>query len=212
LSTPEPILWRSGSSRASPNRGGRFTGIYYLINDLTAKRLEILKEIVPKLRRVVTFYDPRYPAAIESSKLARETAGTLKVELVERHVASVGELQVALQALRVGEVDAYFSAADPMVSSQSQLIIETAKVKKLPTMFNFLSVVRKGGLASYSVNFYEVGRSAKYIQRVLMGIKPKDLPVEGIDKIALAINLKTAQDIDLTIPQWVLMRADKVIK
>jgi len=138
--------------------GGRFTGIYFRITDLTAKRLEILKEIVPKLHRAVTFYDPRYPAAIASSKLARETAGRLKVELVERHVASVEELQVGLKALRAGEVDAYFSVADPMVTSQSQLIIETARVKKLPTMFNFLSFVSKGGLASYSVNFYEVGR------------------------------------------------------
>ena len=73
-------------------------------------------------------------------------------------MASVEELQVGLKALRAGEVDAYFSVADPMVTSQSQLIIETARVKKLPTMFNFLSFVSKGGLASYSVNFYEVGR------------------------------------------------------
>jgi putative ABC transport system substrate-binding protein len=80
-------------------------------------------------------------------------------------------------------------------------------------MFNFLSEVVKGGLATYSVSLHEVGRlSAKYVQRILTGVKPKDLPVEGIDKISLAINLKTAKEIGLTVPQWVLMRADKVIK
>jgi putative ABC transport system substrate-binding protein len=207
----DPVALGLVESFAKP--GGRFTGVYYLITDLTGKRLEILKEIVPNLRRLVTFYDPRYPAAIESSKMARETAGRLKVELVERHITSVEELRAGMQALRVGEVDAYFSVADPMVNSQSQLIIETARVKKLPTMFNFLSFVGKGGLASYSVDFYEVGRlSAKYVQRVLTGVKPKDLPVQGVDKVALVINLKTAKTIGLTIPQWTLMKADRVIR
>ena len=80
-------------------------------------------------------------------------------------------------------------------------------------MFTNHSSVVKGGLASYSVSYHEVGRlSAKYVQRILTGAKPKDLPVEGIDKIELVINLKTAKQIGLTIPQWVLMRADKVIK
>ncbi len=207
----DPVKLGLVESFAKP--AGRFTGVYFRITDLTAKRLEILKEIVPELRRAVTFFDPRFPAAVESSKLARETAGRLKVELVERHVASIGELQAGLQALRAGEVDAYFAAADPMVTSQSQLIIETAKVKKLPAMFNFLSEVGKGGLASYSVNFYEVGRlSAKYVQRVLSGVRPKDLPVEAVDKVELDINLKTAKAIGLTIPQWTLMKADKVIQ
>jgi putative ABC transport system substrate-binding protein len=103
--------------------------------------------------------------------------------------------------------------ADPMVSSQSQLIIDTARVKRLPTMFVQQSSVIKGSLASYSVNFHEVGRlSAKYVQRILTGVKPQDLPVEGVDKIALFINLKTANQIGLTIPQWTLMKADKVIQ
>ena len=80
-------------------------------------------------------------------------------------------------------------------------------------MFLQLSSVRKGGLASYSVNFHEVGRlSAKYVQRILTGVQPKDLPVQGIDKIELVINLKTAKQIGLTIPQSALYRADRVIK
>jgi ABC-type uncharacterized transport system substrate-binding protein len=207
----DPVALGLVESFAKP--GGRFTGVYYLVSDLTGKRLEILKEMVPKLRRVVTFYNPRYAAAIESSKLARETVRRLGVELVERHVASVEELQAGLRALRAGEFDAFFAIADPMVSNQDQLIINTTKVKKLPTMFNFLSEVTKGGLASYSVNFHEVGRlSAKYVQRILAGVKPKDLPVEGVDKVEFVVNLKTAKQIGLTIPPNVLARADRVIK
>jgi ABC-type uncharacterized transport system substrate-binding protein len=207
----DPVVVGLVDSFANP--GGRLTGVYSLTTDLTGKRLEILKEIVPKLRRVVTFYDPRRTTTIESAKQAREAARQMGLQLVERHFASVEELRAGVRALKAGEVDAYLAMAEPMAINQSQLIIDTAKAKRLPTMHNFLSEVLKGGLASYNVNLHEVGRvSAKYVQRILTGVKPKDLPVEGIDKIALAINLKTAKEIGLTVPPNVLYRADKVIK
>ena len=193
--------------------GGRLTGVYTPVTEVTAKRLEILKEIVPKLHRVVTFYDPRRAPAIESSKLARELAGQMGLQLVERHFTSADELQAAVRALREGEVHAYLAVSDPTASNQAQLIIDTARDKKLPTMFDHLSHVTRGGLASYAVSFHEVGRvSAKYVQRILGGVNPQNLPVEGIDKIDLVINLKTAKQIGLTIPPHVLARADKVIK
>ena len=207
----DPVVLGLVDSFANP--GGRLTGVYHPSTDLTAKRLELLKEMVPKLHRVVTFYDPRRPTGIESSKLAREAARQMGLQLVERHIASADELQASLRALRAGEVDAYLAVSDPVPSNQAQLIIDTARLKRLPTMFDFLSHVTKGGLASYAVNFHEMGRlSAKYVQRILTGVKPQDLPVEGIDKIALVINLKTAKQIGLTIPPNVLARADRVIK
>ena len=207
----DPVVLGLVDSFAKP--GGRLTGVYTPVTDLTAKRLEILKEIVPKLRRVVTFYDPRLAVAIESSKLAREAAQQMGLQLVERHFASVEELQTAVRALRAVEVHAYLAVSDPTASNQAQLIIDTARDKKLPTMFDHLSHVTRGGLASYAVSFHEVGRvSAKYVQRILTGVKPQDLPVEGIDKIDLVINLKTAKQIGLTIPPNVLVRADRVIK
>jgi putative ABC transport system substrate-binding protein len=207
----DPVVLGLVDSFARP--GGRLTGVFYRLTDLTAKRLEILKEIVPKLRRVVTFYDPRNPVAIDSSKFAREAARLQGVELVERHVTSVEELQAGLRALRAGEVDAFFDVSDALVVNQAQLIIDTARVKRLPTMFQIESSPIKGGLASYAVSLHEVGRlSAKYVQRILTGVKPKDLPVEGVDKISLVINLKTAKQIGLTVPPNVLVRADRVIK
>jgi ABC-type uncharacterized transport system substrate-binding protein len=207
----DPVVIGLVDSFANP--GGRLTGVYSSTADLTGKRLEILKEIIPKLRRVVTFYNPRRALSIESAKQAREEAQRLGVEVVERHIASVEELQAAVRVLRVGEVDAIFEVPDPMVVNQAQLIIDTARVKRLPTMFFFPSEVLKGGLASYSVDLRAVGRvSAKHVQRILTGVKPQDLPVEGVDKIELVINLKTAKQIGLTIPPNMLARADKVIK
>jgi putative tryptophan/tyrosine transport system substrate-binding protein len=193
--------------------GGRLTGVQYLVTDLTAKRLEILKEILPKLNRVITFYNPGDLAAPGAAKAAREEATRHGLKFVERHVTSVEELRKVLQALKPGEADAYFYVPDVMVIGQVQLIIDTAKSKKLATMFQEQSLVAKGALASYGQNYYEIGRvSAKYVQRVLSGVQPRDLKVETIDDVELAINLQTAKQLGLTIPPNVLVRARKVIK
>ena len=203
----------SGLVQSFGRPGGRLTGIQYSTTDLTGKRLEILKEILPKLSRVVTFYNPNNPMATEAAALAREAARQFRVQLVERHATSVEELRQALQALKAKEVDAYFYISDAMMTSQAQLVIDMATSKKLPTMFPEQGFVAMGGLSSYGQNFYEIGRlSAKYVQKVLTGASPGDLRVETVDKFALVINLKTAKQIGLTIPPNVLARADKVIK
>ena len=152
----EPVSLGLVESWAKP--GGRLTGVYEPGTDLTAKRLENLKEIVPHLRRAVTFYVPNHPVAIESSKLAREAAREMGITLIERHVASPEELKAGLHALKTGEADAFFEVSDAMVQIQDQLIIEATTVKRLPTMFTNQSSVTKGGLASYSASRLEVGR------------------------------------------------------
>jgi ABC-type uncharacterized transport system substrate-binding protein len=193
--------------------GGRLTGIHFLNRDLTAKRLEILKEIVPKASRVLTFYDPGNRLATESAELGREEAKRLGLKFIERHVKSVEELRQALQALKAGEADAFFYTPDAMVIGQAQLIIDTAKAKKLATMFHEKSLVSKGALASYGQSYFEIGRlSAKYVQKVLGGTPPGDLRIETFDDVELVINLKTAKELGLTIPPNVLARANKVIK
>lgn len=192
---------------------GRLTGVAYLTTDLIGKRLEILKEILPKLRTVVTFYDPSNEVAVRAAKSAREAARQLKVELVERHVASVVELQQALKALQPQEEDAYFNIPDAMVASQAQFIIEAARAKKLPTMFQDRSLAEHGALASYGVSYYEVGRlSAKYVQRILTGTSPRELPVESFSRLGLVVNLETARELGITVPELVLLRADEVIQ
>lgn len=193
--------------------GGRLTGVYYLVTDLTAKRLEILKEILPKLSRVIIFYNPGERVTAEAAKLAQQEAARLGLRLVERRITSVDELQKVLQSLKPGEAHAYLYLPDTIVIGQVQQIIDAAKSKKLPTMFQEQSLVTKGALASYGQNYYEIGRvSAKYVQRVLSGVQPRDLKVETIDDVELAINLQTAKQLGLTIPPNVLVRARKVIK
>jgi ABC-type uncharacterized transport system substrate-binding protein len=193
--------------------GGRLTGVYYLTVDLTPKRLEILKEILPKLRRVLAFYNPKNPISIEAAKLGRDAAQQMNIQFIERQVTSVDELRSVLQKLKPGETDAYFYVSDAMIMDNVQTIIQTTLEKKLPTMFTEQSLVAAGGLASYGQNFREVGRmSAKYVQKVLTGTRPQDLRVETADKFEMAINLKTAKQIGLTIPPNVLARADKVIR
>lgn len=145
--------------------------------------------------------------------MREEIARLPGIEFVERHFASVKELQAGIRAVRAGEVDAFFQLSDSMVNSQTQLIIDTSNARKLPTMFLDESSVIKGGLASYAVSFHELGRlSAKYVQRILSGVKPNEVPIQAVDKIDLLINLKTAEQIGLTIPPNVLARADRIIK
>src|SRR5262245_27662809 len=214
-----PIVFFAGSdpvaaglveSLAQP--GGRLTGVHSLSTDLTAKRLELLKEMIPKLGRVVTFYNPGNALSREGARLGREAAQQLGVQLVERHVSSVAELGLGLEELRPREVDAYFYTTDLLAVSQAKLIIDVARVKRLPTMFEEVGIVAKGALAGYGHSFYENGRtSAKYVQRILAGTSPKNLPVDNLYKIQFAINLRTAREIGLTIPPSLLLRADQVI-
>jgi putative ABC transport system substrate-binding protein len=207
----DPIDLGLVESFAKPGR--RLTGVYEPGTDLTAKRLENLQEILPNLRRVVTFYVPHNPVAIESSKFAREAPRQMGIQFVERHIVSVAELQTGLRALNLNDVDAFFEVSEALVQVNDQLVIDATRERRLPGMFNNQSSVLKGGLASYSASRFEVGRlSAKYVQRILAGIKPEDLPVEAVRKIDLVINLKTARQIGLTIPQKVLARADRVIR
>ena len=207
----DPVAQGFIQSFAQP--GGRLTGVQYLARDLTAKRLEILKEFLPKARQVVAFYDPGNSVPAEGAKLGREEAARLKIKLVERHVKSINELNAALDALKAGEFDAYLYMPDPMVVSQSQRVVEVARAKKLPTMFHDQVLVSRGGLASYGQSYFEIGRrAAKYVQRVLAGTPPAELRVETIDDVELAFNLITAKQIGVTIPPQVLARAVKVIR
>jgi putative ABC transport system substrate-binding protein len=215
-----PIVFYSGADpvdsglvKSFAHPGGRITGVNSLVVDLVPKRLEILREISPKLRRVMTFYDPTNAVARESAASTLAAAQQLGIEFVEQEVRSVEELRAALRTLKTEERDALFLVGDAMVISQAQWIVETAKAKKLLTMFTNRSDVLAGGLASYGPSYYAVGRlAATYVHRVLLGASPADLPVERFDRFELVLNARTAREIGLTIPPAVLIRADEVIK
>jgi putative ABC transport system substrate-binding protein len=208
----DPVV--AGLVQTFARPGGRLTGVHYQqVADVTAKRLEILKQLLPNLHRVMTFYDPGNAAAVAAAKAAEQAARQLDIEIVGRPVASVHELRLALKALKAQEVDAYFYTSDAMVASEAPFIINTARLKRLPTMFTEPSLVAQGALISYGVTYHEVGRlSAKYVKQVLTGISPQSLPVESLSSTELAVNLKTAREIGVTIPQAVLQRADEVVQ
>jgi putative ABC transport system substrate-binding protein len=207
----EPVS--SGFVQSFAKPGGRFTGVQYSTTDLTGKRLELLKEMLPKLARAVTIYDPNNRMAVEAAALARQTGKQYSVELIEQHATSVDELRKRLEAIKAKQVDAFFYTTDAMVMSHAQLVIDGALAKKLPSMFSEQSLVAMGGLASYGQNFSEVGRlSARYVQKIMTGAQPRDLRVEIVDKFEFIVNLKTAKQIGLIIPPNVLARADRVIR
>lgn len=215
-----PIVFYAGSDPAanglveSYNRpGGRLTGFHGRFGDLAAKRLQLLKEIVPSVRRVITFYNPANSAAQRTMRDGRDAARRLGVELIERPVGSVEALSAAVRALRPGDADAFFYLADAMVNSLSGRIIETANRIRLPTMFTQRESAMAGALASYGPSYYAMGRyPAKHVRRVLAGENPATLPVEQIDRPELVLNLKTAKALGIEIPQSVLLRADELIR
>jgi putative tryptophan/tyrosine transport system substrate-binding protein len=193
--------------------GGRLTGIHSQFTDLTAKRVELLKAMLPKLRRAIVFYNPSNPVAMRGLKMARDASGRLKIELIERPVASADELRTGLGALRAGEADALFIGSDGMVISQTAMVIDAGNANRLPVMASDEASVSKGALASYGVSYYVCGRlAAKYVQRILAGTNPADLPIEQIDTPHLTINLKAAKALGLSIPESVLARADGIIR
>ena len=207
----DPVARGFVKSFAQP--GGRVTGIQFLARDLTGKRLEILQEILPKLRSVVTIYDPTNGVSLEGAKLGRDEAQRRNLKFVERKIKSIDELNAALDGVKAREFDAYFYVGDPMVVSQAQRIVEVARSKKLATMFHDQVLVSRGALASYGQSYFEIGRrAAKYVRQILNGAPPANLRVETIDDVELAFNLKTAKEVGVTIPPNVLARAVKVFR
>ncbi len=215
-----PIVFYAGSDPVAVGLvdnfrkpGGRLTGIHGQSAVITGKRLELLKVLVPKLRRIFVFYEPGNIVAEQSMKNARDAVRQLKVELAERPVASVEELRASLRALRPSNADAIFYVPDAMILSQAELIIETSRALRLPTIFTNRETVAQGALACYGESYYTIGQlSAKYVQQVLKGANPGALPVEQLDRLHFVINLKTAKSLGLTIPQSVLVRADEIIR
>jgi|1185.fasta_scaffold02211_4 putative ABC transport system substrate-binding protein len=207
----DPISTGLIASFAKP--AGRLTGVYSRFNDLVPKRFELLKQLVPKMRRAVVFYVPGNPIAMRSAKEIRAVAPRFNVQIVEYEVSTVDELRMGLRALRPAEVDAFFQVTDGFIISQAELITTILREKKIASMFSSEDAAAKGALAGYGVSYGTAGRhAAKYVQRILLGNAPGDMPVELMDTFHFVINLKTAKSIGLTIPDSLLARADTVIR
>ena len=192
--------------------GGNITGLSNLVSDLSGKRLELLKEIVPKLSRVAVFGDST-PGNAQSLKETELAAGALRVQLQYLDVLSPKDIETAFRAASKGRADAVLVLAGSIFNSHRTQITELAVKSRLPASYSNPSYVEDGGLMSYGASVTDLyRRAATYVDKILKGTKPADLPVEQPTKFELIINLKTAKQIGLTIPPNVLARADKVIK
>jgi putative ABC transport system substrate-binding protein len=194
--------------------GGNVTGITNLASELGGKRLELLKEAVPKLARVAVLYDPAGPRSVRDVKeLLPVAARALRLTLQPWEVRSVDGFEKVFSALNKQRPDGLYVLGGGVMNTNQKRIVGFALKSRLPSMYQSSEDVEAGGLMSYGADLAEsYRRVAYYIDRILKGARPADLPVEQPMRFEFVINLKTAKQIGLTIPQWTLMKATKVIQ
>jgi putative tryptophan/tyrosine transport system substrate-binding protein len=204
----------SGHVASLARPGGNITGLASLSPELSGKRLELLKEIVPKLARVAVFGTSTSTDYAQTLKEIKLAAGALGVKLQYLDIRSPKDFETAFRAAGKERADAaLMQVSGPLINSQRKEIAELAVKNRLPVTYHRQEYVEVGGLMSYGVNFPDLDRrAATYVDKILKGRKPADLPVEQPTKFEFIINLKAAKQIGLTIPPNVLARADKVIR
>jgi putative ABC transport system substrate-binding protein len=203
----------SGLVTSLARPGGNITGWTHQGMELRVKYLDLLKEAVPEATRIGVLWNPANPIHGPSLKFMEATAEALKVELHPVGARDPQEIESAFAALAQKRVHALTVFQDGMFLAQGPLIIALAARSRTPAMYGLTDLVRTGGLMGYGVNLPGMYRhGASYVDRILKGAKPADLPVEQPTKFELVINLKTAKALGLTIPPPVLARADEIIE
>jgi putative ABC transport system substrate-binding protein len=199
-----------GKSMARP--GGNMTG-FLGVGDVPGKRIELFTEVVPQMRRLLVMVDPKDPGAERSLAQLRAAAKSLKSELVERRATTQADVERVFHSLKQGGVDGIFVLSHTLNVKFPSLLVRLSLERRLPFAGYRREWVEQGALFSYAHDLASVGPpAAKYIDRILKGDKPADLPFQEASHFDFVINLKTAKQIGLTIPPNVLARADKVIK
>jgi putative tryptophan/tyrosine transport system substrate-binding protein len=194
--------------------GGNVTGITFLNKDLGGKRLELLKESVPKAARIALLYDPSLPpSVVELKEVLPVAARTLGLTLRPWEIRDTGDFDRVFSALSKERPDGFYVLQGPLVNANQRLLTDFALKSRLPAVYANRAFVDAGGLMYYGADQTDgFRRVSLYVDRILKGAKPADLPVEQPTKFELVINLKAAKQIGLTIPPNVLARADKVIR
>jgi ABC-type uncharacterized transport system substrate-binding protein len=208
----DPVVAGFVESLARP--GGNVTGITNLARELAGKRLELLKEAVPKVARVAVLYDPaNRPSMLELKEFLPAPARALGLTVQSWEVRGADGFEKVFAALSKERPDGLYVLATALMSANEKRIVGFALKSRLPSMYSNKEAVDVGGLMSYGADLAaSYRRVAYFVDKILKGAKPADLPVEQPTKFELVINLKTAQQIGLTIPQRVLGRADRVIR
>jgi putative tryptophan/tyrosine transport system substrate-binding protein len=205
----DPVTLGFVPSLAHP--GGNMTGLASQFEELITKQVQLLKEAIPNLSRVALLHHAEIPPAILTA--AETAARSLGLTARPLNVAGVTEFDNAFKVARNERADAIHVLPSPYFNAQRGRLIELAARYRLPAFYEFRNFVQDGGLMSYGPSIDEMfGRSASYVDRILKGANPGDLPIERPTRFELVINLKTAAALGLTIPQSLLLRADEVIQ
>jgi len=203
----------SGLVASLARPGGNITGTSIFAPELGPKRLELLKEALPRVSRVAVLWNADNPINGPTVKSIEKLAQTLKTQLQEVQVREPSEFDKAFSSMVAKRADALLVLEDAMLNDQAKQIADRAAKSRLPTVFGFGGAVDVGGLMAYEASWPDLWRrSATFVDKIFKGAKPAELPVEQASKFQLVINLKTAKQIGVTIPQSFLFRADKVIK
>ena len=211
FAVPDPVSVGLVASLARP--GGNVTGATPISAELSGKRLELLKEVVPMVSRIAVLSSPGSLAKTETLNEMEAAARMLGVQLQILEVRGADDFDSAFRAIRSERAGAFTVVPTPMFITQRRRIIDLVTKNKLPAIFHWSDFVEAGGLMSYGADYaFLARRGAYYVDRILKGAKPADLPVEQPKKFEFIINLKAAKQIGLTIPPNVLARADKVIR
>jgi putative tryptophan/tyrosine transport system substrate-binding protein len=193
--------------------GGNITGLSALSPELSGKQLELLKEIIPKLSRVAVLGTSTIPGSAQVLRETEAAARVFGVQLQYLEVRGPTDIEMAFRAASKGHADAVLVLPGPFTLSQRMQVVDLAVKSRLPAMYPQSEYVEDGGLMTYGPSINDLfRRAATYVDKILKGAKPADLPVEQPTKFEFVINLKAAKQIGLTIPPNVLARADKVIK
>ena len=208
----DPVATGIVDSLARP--GGNITGLSTLARELSGKRLELLKEVVPRMSRVGVLWDPNTPGPVISFKEYETAASALKIQIQSLEVRGPNpDFEGAFQTATKGRASGLITIRNSLLNSFTKQITELAVKNRLPSMYETGEWIEAGGLVSYATSDAEnYRRVAMYVDKILKGAKPGDLPVEQATKFEFIINLKTAKQIGLTIPPNVLARATKVIR
>jgi putative ABC transport system substrate-binding protein len=211
IAVGDPVGTGLVASLAHP--GGNITGLTSIASDLEGKRLELLREVVPKVSHIAIIWNPISPFQIISEKEMLDAARALQIKVLSLGVKGEDDLPNAFAAIVKERPGALFVLADRLFLHYRTRLMEFALKHRLPGVHAYVELVEAGGLMSYGPNYADMHRRAAYfVDKILRGTKPADLPVEQPKKFELVINLKTAKQIGITIPANVLARADRVIK
>ena len=203
----------SGLVASLARPGGNVTGMSWLGPELSAKRLELLKEAVPDVSRVTVLVNPANPAHTVAVREMQSVASRLAMTLHMWEVRSQADFDRAFTAIARSRAEALFTVADPLTYRERARIVQFAAKARLPAIYEWREFVELGGLMAYGVNLTELyRRAAIHVDKILRGANPGDLPIEQPTKFELVINLKTAKALGLTIPPSLLQRADHVIE